>query len=123
MPALPPCTPKASQPKYLHGIMFPSAPDVQDFVVAVHGRAAKAAAEGKMSPRADIMLSLVLDIKNNRRRDRASGPAAVLSSGVISWLKQCHVGQVQLKGLTWEKLLSPNKKVGMVSPCRHHHRA
>ncbi|KAL3133156.1 hypothetical protein ABBQ38_007050 [Trebouxia sp. C0009 RCD-2024] len=83
---------------------------MKDFVVAVHGRAAKAGAEGQMSPRADIMLSLVLDIKNNKRRDRASGPAAVLSPGVVAWLKQCHVGQVQLKGLTWEKLLSAKKK-------------
>lgn len=93
--------------------MIPYSRDVQDFVVAVHGRAAKAGAEGQMSPRADIMLSLVLDIKNNKRRDRASGPAAVLSPGVVAWLKQCHVGQVQLKGLTWEKLLSAKKKVSL----------
>lgn len=91
----------------------PHFPPAQDFVVAVHGRAAKAGAEGRMSPRADIMLSLVLDIKNNKRRDRAGGPAAVLSPGVVAWLKQCRVGQVQLKGLTWEKLLSPKKKVGL----------
>ena len=81
--------------------------------MAVHGRAAKAGAEGRMTPRADIMLSLVLDIKNNKRRDRACGPAAVLSPGVVAWLKQCHVGQVQLKGLTWQKLLSPSEKVGL----------
>lgn len=80
--------------------------------MAVHARAAKAGAEGQMSKRADIMLSLVLDIKNNKRRDKASGPAAVLSPGVVAWLKQCHVGHVQLKGLTWQKLLSPKKKVG-----------
>lgn len=65
-----------------------------------------------MSQRANIMLSLVLDIKNNKRRDKASGPAMVLSPGVVSWLKQCHVGHVQLKGLTWQKLLSPKKTVG-----------
>ena len=84
---------------------------LQEFVVAVHARAAKAGSEGKMSQRADIMLSLVLDIKNNKRRDKASGPSAVLSPGVVTWLKQCHVGHVQLKGLTWQKLLSPHKKV------------
>ena len=84
---------------------------MQEFVVAVHARAAKASAAGQMSQRANIMLSLVLDIKNNKRRDRANGPAAVLSPGVVTWLKQCHVGHVQLKGLTWQKLLSPNKKV------------
>lgn len=84
---------------------------MQDFVVAVHARAAKAGSEGGMSQRAEIMLSLVLDIKNNKKRDRAGGPAAVLSPGVVTWLKQCHVGQVQLKGLTWNKLLTSNKKV------------
>jgi len=80
-------------------------------VVAVHARAAKAGSEGGMSQRAEIMLSLVLDIKNNKRRDKASGPAAVLSPAVVTWLKQCHVGHVQLKGLTWNKLLTSNKKV------------
>ena len=64
-----------------------------------------------MSQRAGIMLSLVLDIKNNKRKDKANGPAAVLSPGVVAWLKRCHVGHVQLKGLTWQKLLSSSKKV------------
>ncbi len=79
--------------------------------MAVHARAAKAGSDGGMSPRAEIMLSLVLDIKNNKRRDKASGPAAVLSPAVVTWLKQCHVGHVQLKGLTWNKLLTSSKKV------------
>ena len=89
---------------------------MQDFVVAVHERAAKAGSQGGMSPRSEIMLSLVLDIKNNKRRDRAAGPAAVLSPGVVTWLKQCHVGHVQLKGLTWQKLLSPHKKASAALP-------
>lgn len=79
--------------------------------MAVHARAAKAGSEGGMSQRAEIMLSLVLDIKNNKRRDKASGPTAVLSPAVVTWLKQCHVGHVQLKGLTWKKLLTSSKKV------------
>ena len=90
-------------------------------MVAVHARAAKAGSEGGMSPRAEIMLSLVLDIKNNKRRDKASGPAAVLSPAVVTWLKQCHVGHVQLKGLTWNKLLTSSKKVRPdVRMCRQH---
>ena len=84
--------------------------------MAVHARAAKATAEGKLSPRASIMLGLVLDIKNNKRKDKASGPAAVLSPAVVKWLKQSHVGQVQLKGLTWQKLLTKNKKVPCIVP-------
>ena len=82
-------------------------------MVAIHARAAKANAEGRMSQRAEIMLSLVLDIKNNKKRDKVNGPAAVLSPGVVGWLKQCHVQRVQLKGLTWQKLLSPQKKASL----------
>lgn len=90
-------------------------------MVAVHGKAAKVGAEGLLSPRAGIMLGLVLDIKNNKRKDKASGPAAVLSPAVVKWLKQSHVGQVQLKGLTWQKLLNKDKKVPTLS-CSCFHR-
>ena len=89
-------------------------------MVAVHARAAKATADGLLSPRASIMLGLVLDIKNNKRKNKASGPAAVLSPAVVKWLKQSHVGQVQLKGLMWQKLLSKDKKVPTLSCCCFH---
>eukprot|EP00882_Tetradesmus_deserticola_P014563 GHRQ01015491.1.p1 GENE.GHRQ01015491.1~~GHRQ01015491.1.p1 ORF type:complete len:481 (+),score=238.12 GHRQ01015491.1:300-1742(+) len=49
---------------------------MKDFVMAVHSRAA-AAGPGGLSKRAEIMLELVVDIKNNRARDvKASRSAA-----------------------------------------------
>lgn len=98
-------------------------PCVQDFVLGVHERAATAGVEGAMTKRAEIMLELVIDIKNNRKRDvsgnsksKASGSsskggaAAVLQPGVIKWLKQSGVDDVKLVNLSWKKLVTPDKK-------------
>jgi nucleolar MIF4G domain-containing protein 1 len=46
---------------------------LQDFVLAVHNRAASAGSAGGMSKRAEIMLELVMDIKNNRYAAKAVG--------------------------------------------------
>lgn len=100
----------------------------QDFVLAVHSRAASAGASGGMSKRAEIMLELVMDIKNNRLREgKASkaaaaaaaaagkskgrgGAAAVLQPGLLRWLKQLGVDDVTLSNISWAKLVQPNKK-------------
>jgi nucleolar MIF4G domain-containing protein 1 len=100
---------------------------LQDFVLAVHGRAASAGASGGKSKRAEIMLELVMDIKNNRLREgKASkaaaaaaaaagkkgrgGAAAVLQPGLLRWLKQLGVDDVTLSNIGWAKLVQPNKK-------------
>lgn len=100
---------------------------LQDFVLAVHNRAATAGASGGMSKRAEIMLELVMDIKNNRMREgKASkaaaaaaaaagkkgrgGAAAVLQPGLLKWLKQLGVDDVTLNNISWAKLVQPNKK-------------
>lgn len=57
------------------------------------------------------MLSLVVDIKNNKRRSgRDAGPPAVLPPAVLAWLKTAGVADVCLRNLTWPKLLRPDKK-------------
>jgi hypothetical protein len=79
-----------------------------------------------MSKRAEIMLELVMDIKNNRLREsKASkaaaaagtagrkgrgGAAAVLQPGLLKWLKQQGVDDVTLSNISWAKLVHPNKK-------------
>jgi nucleolar MIF4G domain-containing protein 1 len=80
-----------------------------------------------MSKRAEIMLELVMDIKNNRLREgKASkaaaaaaaaagkkgrgGAAAVLQPGLLRWLKQLGVDDVTLSNISWAKLVQPNKK-------------
>lgn len=59
-----------------------------------------------------VMLSLVVDIKNNKKRSgRDSGPPAVLPPPVLAWLKTSGIVDVCLRNLTWPKLLRTNKKV------------
>ena len=58
---------------------------------------------------------MVLDIKNNCRRSRGTGGpltiSSVLSAGVLKWLRGCGAEEVQLRNLTWQRVLQHNKKV------------
>ncbi|EIE19666.1 MIF4G-domain-containing protein [Coccomyxa subellipsoidea C-169] len=85
---------------------------MKDFVTAVHARAGKASGEGKLSSRAEVLLSLVLDIKNNKQRSKSSAVSvsSVLSAGVLKWLKSSGMEEVQLRTLSWAKVLQPKKK-------------
>lgn len=66
---------------------------------------------GRLTKRAELMLELVVDIKNNRKREgKKGGAAAVLSPTALKWLKQCRVEELQMAGLTWGKLLAPGKR-------------
>ena len=62
-----------------------------------------------------VLLGLVLDIKNNRQRSQGTGGpltiSSVLSAGVLKWLRGCGAEEVQLRHLTWRRVLQPNKKV------------
>ncbi|KAK9827685.1 hypothetical protein WJX81_008109 [Elliptochloris bilobata] len=85
---------------------------MKEFVVAVHARAAEAAEADAMSSRAQVLLSLVLDIKNNRRRSGRGAPAppAALAPAAQRFLKDAGVDAVQLRSLPWGKLLLPEQK-------------
>lgn len=82
---------------------------MRDFLVEVHSRAAAASAAGTMTTRAEVMLSLLMDIKNNRLRGGGSSNV-VLTGGTTQWLKAVNASAVALHGLSWQKLLAPNKK-------------
>jgi hypothetical protein len=86
-------------------------------VVGVHARAAEK--KGSMSQRTEVMLELVLEIKNNRKSKGGSVTAAglevLLSQGSQKWLKDSQVAEVQLRAVTWGKLLQPDKKVVTLS--------
>ena len=62
---------------------------------------------------AQVMLGLVTDIKNNKRRPGKGADAApaVLPAPVQSWLKASGVGEVELRNVTWTKLLGSDKRV------------
>lgn len=67
-----------------------------------------------MSQRTEIMLELVLDIKNNRKpkgSDAIAALEALLSQGSLKFLRESKVPDVQLRSVTWDKLLQPDKKV------------
>lgn len=57
-----------------------------------------------------VMLSLLLDIKNNRQRG-GGGAAIALTAGTTKWLKSVGAPTMALTSLSWDKLLAPNKKV------------
>jgi len=62
-----------------------------------------------------VMLSLLLDIKNNRQRGGGGG-AIALTAGTTKWLKSVGAPAMALTSLSWDKLLAPSKKV----PSRRH---
>lgn len=89
---------------------------LQELVVGVHQRAAEC--KDQMSQRTEVMLELILDIKNNRQ-PKGSAKGAVLEmylgQGAQRWLKESRVPEIQLRAATWEVLLSPEKKVACCS--------
>ena len=89
----------------------------QEFVVAVHTRAAAARAGGGMTSRAEVMLGLVLDIKNNKRHRRVSGQQHVLAPEAHKWLKGAGLAAVQVPPLTWQRLLEGGEKVSLRLGC------
>lgn len=81
------------------------------FVVAVHARAAECSKNGTtLSTRARVMLDLVVDIKNNRKREDGRRKAVALDPAAAKWLRSCHVGTVALGGITWKKVLTADKR-------------
>ena len=98
---------------------------MKEFVVAVHERARAVATDTTipndisttvLSTRARVMLDIVIDIKNNRKRDHAmvSSKKALLENAAIGkWLKGCRVGGVAVGGIPWSKVLAaPEEKRG-----------
>ena len=69
-----------------------------------------ATASGGLSIRARVMLDLVVDIKNNRKRDDGRRKVAQLDSAAAKWLRGCNVGAVALGGITWKKVLTGDKR-------------
>ena len=88
---------------------------MKEFVVEVHSRAAEKGAESSggssFSTRARVMLDLVVDIKNNRKRQDGNRKKVVsLDAAAAKWLKGCGVGAVALGGITWKKVLTGDKR-------------
>ncbi|KAL6778048.1 NOM1 [Auxenochlorella protothecoides x Auxenochlorella symbiontica] len=80
---------------------------MRDYIVAVTEAAADARARGALSARGQALLDLVMDTKNNRKRD--GGRHAVLSPTTLKWLRGLGVEEVAVGGIPWSKVLSPVK--------------
>ncbi|PSC75596.1 nucleolar MIF4G domain-containing 1 [Micractinium conductrix] len=85
---------------------------MKEFVVATHARAAEAGAAGGsgLTKRAQMLLELVVDVKNNRRRDDAKRRVVELAPAVGKWLKACGASDAAVGGITWQKVQQRNKK-------------
>ena len=76
---------------------------MKTFVLSVHARAADLGAQGELSQRARLMLDLVVDIKNNRKRGGAGGgQTAALPPDVRKLVHGSNVEAVALRQLTWD---------------------
>ena len=80
---------------------------MKEFVVGVHVRAAEA---GNLSKRAEIMLELVVDIKNNRKKENNGGALPPFPLTIKKWLNSVCVADVALGGLTWDTILTTDRK-------------
>ncbi|KAG0629231.1 hypothetical protein M758_1G087200 [Ceratodon purpureus] len=89
---------------------------MKEFVVAVQQRTAelKASLSGNnngkpvdLGKRVQFMLDMICDIKNNKRRAKED-PAHHMR--LKKWLQKLGIEDVQLRSVTWEKLLDPEKK-------------
>ena len=84
---------------------------MKEFVVNVHERASKETGQdgSKLSVRARVMLDLVVDIKNNKKRGDYKS-AYVLSPAVSKWLRSLDLSEVAVGGIPWERILSKVKR-------------
>jgi nucleolar MIF4G domain-containing protein 1 len=75
------------------------------FVLAVHATAADLGARGALSQRARLMLELIVDIKNNRKRmggKAGGGATAALPLDVVKLVQGSNVEAVALRQLSWD---------------------
>ncbi|XP_020576138.1 nucleolar MIF4G domain-containing protein 1 isoform X2 [Phalaenopsis equestris] len=86
------------------------------FVVTIQNRVNEMKSDSKCikegepkinSKRMEFMLETICDIKNNKKRSKED-PAHHMR--IKKWLQKLHIEDVLLRGLTWSKLLDPEKK-------------
>lgn len=85
--------------------------ELKGVVVAAAAAVATQRAAGTLTPRADALLSLVLDVKNGRLAgDRGGAATAASGPGATRWLRESDAAAAALHGVTWDALLSPVKR-------------
>ncbi|KAL2620402.1 hypothetical protein R1flu_000607 [Riccia fluitans] len=88
---------------------------MKDFIVSVQQRTADVKAQlskdadkssGGLSKRVQFMLETICDIKNNKKQSKELIPHARLKK----WLQKLRVEDVQLRAVTWTKLIDTDQK-------------
>ena len=90
---------------------------MKNFVVEIHE---KASSRGNITTRARVMLDLVVDVKNNRMKDKkgtlsiSANSSATLANAlppnVAQWFRGCNVDAVAVGGIPWSKIIRNDNK-------------
>lgn len=83
---------------------------MKDFIISVHARAADVGVKN-LSVRARVMMDIVVDVKNNRKRELNKRELTQrLDSQVLRWLKGAGISGIALGGISWETVLEKDKR-------------
>ncbi|KAL5770276.1 hypothetical protein ACOSP7_014430 [Xanthoceras sorbifolium] len=86
---------------------------MRDFILSVQNRVGElkvSSGDGEdkiNSKRMEFMLETICDIKNNKKRPKED---TVQHTRIKKWLQKLRVEDILIRGLTWSKLLDPEKK-------------
>lgn len=82
---------------------------MKGFIISVHARAAEVGVKN-LSARARVMMDIVVDVKNNRKRELTKQMAQMLDAQILRWLKNTGISSVALGGISWDKVLEKDKR-------------
>lgn len=77
------------------------------FIESVHGKSATLRTNNALSQRARLMLELIVDIKNNRKRKNLGGHVgleAAVPAGTLKQLRECNAEAMALHHITWPQV-------------------
>eukprot|EP00892_Ulva_mutabilis_P003510 jgi/Ulvmu1/1530/UM011_0260.1 len=86
---------------------------MKTFIESVHAKSASKKASGDLSQRARLMLELIVDIKNNRKRKIGgvhAGLDASLPPATLKQLRECNADLIALHHVTWEQLCASDHR-------------
>jgi nucleolar MIF4G domain-containing protein 1 len=82
---------------------------MKGFIISVHARAAEVGVKN-LSARARVMMDIVVDVKNNRKRELTKQMTQTLDAHMLRWLKNTGISSVALGGISWNKVLEKDKR-------------
>ena len=85
---------------------------MKEFVIAVHEKAGsiRSSNDGSLTQKQEILLKSVVDIKNNRQRGNFGRNCHPLNPNISTWFKKSNAAELCLQNLSWQSLLSSDKK-------------